>query len=993
MSSVNRRNAVLLYNTQDQPRELIQKNFVIRRKLLRSVWQDILKSDMKNPEQHYIIQGVRGSGKTTFLLKLAYDIEDEPSLQNWLIPIVFKEEEYSLNTFGKFWELVAEILENQKPFASLFTGLSDKLDQLYDTDSQVSPLDLFTLISQELRRQDKKIILFIDNIENIFGILSDHDEKVFREILLENNQIRFVGASSKSLEATYDYGKPFFQFFKFKTLKPIKQKETTDLLLKIAEFTGEKERMQEIIKKDGNKIEALRRLTDGVPRSIVLLFDILLDGGSESSFSYLNKMLDGVTPLYKHRVDDLPKEQRPIFDAIAQQWDGILVKEIAQKTRGVSKKISAQLNKMEKNWIIEKRRQTNSKNHIYLLSERFFNIWYLMRYGRKRDEKRVAWLTNFLEIWCSKDEIQSRTKTLIRSMKQGEFYPEGAAFYTTALLHTKHLSMAAKQELHDAAKSALTKNGLKSLADQLPDIKKVVAGVINEGTQLMIKAIPLMEKGEFKAAEKQILKIKNKNKELNFLLGVIYHQHLKQFDQAEKYYLRAIEQGDIKASYNLALLYQEKLENYPAAEKCYLKAVEQEDVNALFNLAVLYQTKIENYPAAEKYYLKAIELGHSMASNNLATLYISKLENYTKAEEYFLKAIELGLTGVVYNLALLYADKLENYSAAEKYYLKAIEQGDVDAFYNLAILYAEKLENYTEAEKYYLKAIEQGNVDAFYNLANLYKDKLENYSAAEKNYLKAIEQEQVGASNNLAILYTENLENYSAAEKYYLQAIEQGVFEASNNLGLLYEEKLENYSAAEKYYLQAIDKGLIESAFNLALLYEEKLENYSAAEKYYLKAIEENMPLASPRLVFSDFQKNRKNKRKRALKLAEQYAKKAKGFRSICLMAIVNLWNDHLEEAIQLGSQLLEYWEKQEGNDEDLITFLELLIAKGQTQAALNLFQKFQLKDRFKPLYYALMHFMKDEYPNELLRMGDELSITVDEIVDSIHALSKKYNS
>ena len=40
--------------------------------------------------------------------------------------------------------------------------------------------------------------------------------------------------------------------------------------------------------------------------------------------------------------------------------------------------------------------ETKTKNHLYRLEERFFNIWYLMRFGRKTHQ-RVLWLVRFFE--------------------------------------------------------------------------------------------------------------------------------------------------------------------------------------------------------------------------------------------------------------------------------------------------------------------------------------------------------------------------------------------------------------------------------------------------------------------------------------------------------------------------------------------------------------------------------------------------------------------
>ncbi len=78
---------------------------------------------------------------------------------------------------------------------------------------------------------------------------------------------------------------------------------------------------------------------------------------------------------------------------------------------------------------------------------------------------------------------------------------------------------------------------------------------------------------------------------------------------------------------------------------------------------------------------------------------------------------------------------------------------------------------------------------------------------------------------------------------------------------------------------------------------------------------------------------------------------------------------------------------------EDIILFFLLLMAKKQYVLVLNIFNKnqFHLKDRFKPVYYALMSFLKDDYPNEYLKKGSELNQTVEEIISKVHQLEKDY--
>ena len=70
-----------------------------------------------------------------------------------------------------------------------------------------------------------------------------------------------------------------------------------------------------------------------------------------------------------------------------------------------------------------------------------------------------------------------------------------------------------------------------------------------------------------------------------------------------------------------------------------------------------------------------------------------------------------------------------------------------------------------------------------------------------------------------------------------------------------------------------------------------------------------------------------------------------------------------------------------------------LLIAKKQYNFTLRLFEndKLNLKDEFKPIYYALMQHLKYDYPNEYLKMGEELQQPVQEIQERIDQMAIDY--
>ena len=72
-------------------------------------------------------------------------------------------------------------------------------------------------------------------------------------------------------------------------------------------------------------------------------------------------------------------------------------------------------------------------------------------------------------------------------------------------------------------------------------------------------------------------------------------------------------------------------------------------------------------------------------------------------------------------------------------------------------------------------------------------------------------------------------------------------------------------------------------------------------------------------------------------------------------------------------------------------SYIDLLIFQKQYYLAKKLLEleEYNLKEKLKPTWYALMTYMQDEYPNEIKKMGSELQESVNEIVKNIEELKK----
>jgi len=668
------------------PDEMAEKEFlsrfVVRHEIFDEIFEQLQEADYSVPNQHCILIGQRGQGKTTILRKLKIEVEKDRKLSKFLIPVKFSEEQYRVRQLCRFWEEIAGYLQTYHE--DVFEDVLERIELHIDDDNYHSKC--FSYLEKVLKKSKKKLLLLIDNIDVMLGKFKVQEQHQLREILLTSSSFIIVGASTKMFEQQYDYAKPFYEFFKIIRLEGLNYDESIALLSVLGD-KAQSAKIQKIIKNTPQRIKTLGQITGGVPRTIIMLFDIFIENNA-TAFDDLMKVLDEVTPLYKDRMDDLPPVLQDIVDAIALNWDGMMTKEIAKKTRLKSKEVSAQLKQLEKYQMVEA--ISLGKNKIYLIKERFFNIWYLMRYGRKKDRNRVEWLVKFLLSWYDRSEIQGKARGFIHSLQNSTLHSSYVVQMGEALSYSGCLALEDEHDLKQNMQQYLKDNDVNLLKE-----------VSESDAELIAKVQVLYNEHKLDEIIRLLLASKRESPTITAILGEIYYEQ-KIYDEAEKYYLKAIESGEIGAVNNLANLYKEQ-KIYDKAKKYYLQAIEHGDINALYNLANLYKEQ-KIYDKAEKYYLKAIESGDIDALNNLALLY----------------------------------DEQKIYNKAEKYYLKAIESGDIDALNNLCSLYFEENKN---IEKALLEIEKNYSEDKFYANTHTYAIVLlwaENFEASYEKFIECL---------------------------------------------------------------------------------------------------------------------------------------------------------------------------------------------------------------------------------------------------------------
>jgi hypothetical protein len=481
-----------LFNPPQKDPNLLKAEFVVRTAIFEQIFADIQEDTMQKAPQHYMILGQRGMGKTTMLLRLKYAVLDDEKLNKWLLPVLFNEEQYSMPDLASFFEHIAKLLaEDHSAYESLLDAMrKHEFEEDYDQKA-------YEVLVEYLKQNQQKIIVFHDDFGQFLDKIGKTSTHRLRNILMNSSEIRLVGASATLLEHTADYSKPFFDFFYQIRLKGMTSEETIMLFEKLAENEGETERFAEILKTERPRIEVMRKLSGGVIRTMVMLFDVFMDNEKQDSFKDLEIILDRVTPLYKHRMDDLKPQQQLIVDAVARAWDAVTVSEIAELARSErqglkTNQISAQLKQLVDNQIIEIEPRTTGRTHLYRLQERFFNIWYLMRYSTRQDKQRVIWFVKFLEGWCNTNDLKLLFERFDNNLEKGTY--ELNTVFDRALAYSMvddDEVLFEKYSILDKAINYLLRNNFDSISIQLLENEKnnLVNGLSTEFSQALTLTI------------------------------------------------------------------------------------------------------------------------------------------------------------------------------------------------------------------------------------------------------------------------------------------------------------------------------------------------------------------------------------------------------------------------------------------------------------------------------------------------------------------------
>lgn len=398
------------YNPRQISGDELKPRAIVHQRILDRLVNDLCLSEMTYPEQHYLVVGEWGMGKTTLLLQMYHKIQATNNCRAPLLPILFNENEPRIQTLSDLWVRTAALLsEEDDYFEACFEYLSNLLSSGLEVD-QIERLQ-FEHLQACIQKSDQKIILLIDNVEKIIKKFSLHEKHRLRKLLLIAPEIRIVGSADDDIDFAYDYKDPFYGFFKIERLKPLTEEEAFHLLLELGKWTKDSQFIA-FIKRSKHRIESFRQMTGGNLRMMWLLFEQFVQDQKEDMFEVLQRVTGQLRPYMQGSIKALSNQQQAILETLALEWKPTGVQSLSQKLRAKSKTISAQLNQLRQIGQVEKL-PTNTKNFKYRLKDRILNLALVLINGSQEDQQQVKKLYQSLETWQQyKGEVAEMVKQI-----------------------------------------------------------------------------------------------------------------------------------------------------------------------------------------------------------------------------------------------------------------------------------------------------------------------------------------------------------------------------------------------------------------------------------------------------------------------------------------------------------------------------------------------------------------------------------------------------
>jgi len=433
---------------------------------------EVLRECTGHSNAHQIVIGPRGSGKTSLLLRVAAEARRDTALSTRYFPVTFAEESYEVGAAGEFWLECLTNLAAQAPRRDDAPDLDRTVEELRAVrDDQILSDRCLGALLDFADREGKRLVLLVENLNMLFGDMADPDAGWrLRKILQTQPRIIVFASATSRFDEIDNPDRALYDLFRVRTLRPLDTKQCAVLWGTVSGHPPAPA-----------AVRSLEILTGGSPR----LISIVASFGAGLSFrdlmAHLLDLVDDHTEYFKGHLESLPPQERRVYLALAALWRPANTREIAAHARLETSKCSAQLARLGERGVVRVA-GGSARRKQYYLTERLYNIYYLLR-RRRGPDRFVEALIHFMESYYSPPELKDISARMVHDA--GGLGGEMQTLYRSALASLVNLPSLAghRDELLEMMPAGFA--GAGSGPDPAPvDEAGTVAGVQADGDRV-----------------------------------------------------------------------------------------------------------------------------------------------------------------------------------------------------------------------------------------------------------------------------------------------------------------------------------------------------------------------------------------------------------------------------------------------------------------------------------------------------------------------------
>jgi len=360
--------------------ELIS-SFVVRQASLDLILEVLVaNSTSLSSNRHVLVVGPRGIGKTMLVKRVVAEVRRDSTLKAGWFSIPFGEESYKAGTAGEFWlEALSHLADEtgQRRWKDAHAEINLERNEQRLREAALGQLLDFA------DGAGRRLLLVVENLQMLLGEMNRDSAWDLRHTLLSEKRLMLLGTATSRFEGIANADQAWFEMMSIHRIEPLDKSESRVLWHSVS---GD-------LLADG-PASAIRILTGGNPRLLKILASFASRHSFRELMDQLVQLIDDHTEYFKSQLDALAPQERRVFVALLEQWDPISATTLASSARLPVNVVSTLLGRLQERGAVEVAQQ-KGRRRLYQVSERLYNIYYLMR-RRGTPTGRVHALVSFM---------------------------------------------------------------------------------------------------------------------------------------------------------------------------------------------------------------------------------------------------------------------------------------------------------------------------------------------------------------------------------------------------------------------------------------------------------------------------------------------------------------------------------------------------------------------------------------------------------------------